>query len=72
MQSLQIWHKILIDKQKDMDKDQERYQEQDAPIKNTDHAYVRVSEDGSPVMPDETDDKDKKDTAQRIKEDEKH
>ena len=55
-----------------MDKDQERYQEQDAPIKNTDHAYVRVSEDGSPVMPDETEDKDKKDAAQRIKEDEKH
>jgi len=31
-----------------MNKDQQRFNEQDAPLKNTDHAFVKVKEDGSP------------------------
>ena len=36
-----------------MDKDKEKFPRQDAPIKNTDDAFVRVSEDGSPSFPQE-------------------
>jgi hypothetical protein len=28
-----------------------KFEEQDAPLKNTDHAFVQVKEDGSPYMP---------------------
>jgi hypothetical protein len=31
-----------------MNKDQQRFEEQDAPVKNTDNAFVKVKEDGSP------------------------
>ena len=31
---------------------EKQFNEQDAPAKNTDQAYVQVSEDGSPRMPD--------------------
>lgn len=34
-----------------MEDKQKRFEEQEAPLKNTDHAYVQVSEDGSPRMP---------------------
>jgi hypothetical protein len=34
-------------------KDNQQLEPQDAPLKNTDKAFVRVSEDGSPEMPDE-------------------
>jgi hypothetical protein len=40
-----------------MDKKQDQksteLQEQDAPLKNTDNAYVKVGEDGKPHMPEE-------------------
>jgi hypothetical protein len=49
-----------------MDKEQEQLQEQDAPLKNTDHAYVKVSEDGSPEMPDKGEEKDKNTEASRV------
>ena len=49
-----------------MDKDQEKFEEQDAPLKNTDHAYVQVSEDGSPVMPESDEEKDKKTEPTRV------
>lgn len=49
-----------------MDKDQEQFQEQDAPLKNTDHAYVKVSEDGSPMMPDKGQEKDKKTESSKV------
>ena len=35
-----------------MDKQQETFPQQQAPEKNTDKAYVRVSQDGSPSFPD--------------------
>ena len=35
-----------------MDKEQTRLEEQLAPLKNTDNAFVKVNEDGTPVMPD--------------------
>jgi hypothetical protein len=31
-----------------MNKDQQRFEEQDAPLKNTDKAFVKVRKDGSP------------------------
>ena len=31
-----------------MNKDQQRFEEQDAPLKNTDNAFVKVKKDGSP------------------------
>jgi hypothetical protein len=34
-----------------------KFPEQEAPEKNTDNAFVRVGEDGSPVMPSTKDDK---------------
>jgi len=35
-----------------MDKEQTRLEEQLAPLKNTDNAFVKVNEDGSPLMPE--------------------
>ena len=34
-----------------MDKDKKIFKEQDAPLKNTDRACVKVKRDGSPEMP---------------------
>ena len=34
-----------------MDKNEKQLQEQDAPLKNTDNAFVQVSKDGTPSMP---------------------
>lgn len=34
-----------------MDKKEEQLIEQDAPLKNTDHAFVQVGKDGEPVIP---------------------
>ena len=36
-----------------MDKKDTDLQEQEAPLKNTDNAFVQVSEDGSPSIPKE-------------------
>ncbi len=35
-----------------MEKNERQLQEQDAPQKNTDNAYVKVGEDGKPEMPE--------------------
>lgn len=37
-------------------------QEQDAPLKNTDRAFVKVGEDGSPVIPTQNEGTDKEET----------
>jgi hypothetical protein len=34
-----------------MEKNNDRFQEQEAPRKNTDNAFVKVGEDGKPEMP---------------------
>lgn len=34
-----------------MDKNERNLTEQEAPEKNTDHAFVKVGDDGKPVMP---------------------
>jgi hypothetical protein len=34
-----------------MEKNENKLQEQDAPLKNTDGAFVKVNKDGSPGMP---------------------
>lgn len=34
-----------------MDENEKKFPEQNAPLKNTDDAFVQVSKDGSPVMP---------------------
>jgi len=35
-----------------MERNNERFPEQDAPRKNTDNAFVQVAEDGKPTIPD--------------------
>ncbi len=35
-----------------MDKKEKQFTEQEAPLKNTDKAFVQVNKDGSPLMPD--------------------
>ena len=35
-----------------MNKDNLQFEEQEAPEKNTDHAFVQVGADGKPVIPD--------------------
>ena len=35
-----------------MDKKQTQFEEQEAPLKNTDNAFVQVNKDGSPVIPE--------------------
>lgn len=42
-----------------MDKKTEELQPQEAPLKNTDNAFVQVSEDGSPAMPRQTNENEK-------------
>ena len=37
--------------------DNNKFQEQEAPAKNTDNAFVKVAEDGSPLIPDSRDKK---------------
>ena len=37
-----------------MDTNEKKFQEQVAPEKNTDHAFVQVGSDGQPVMPQTT------------------
>lgn len=36
---------------KNIMEDNKKFPEQEAPIKNTDNVFVRVGEDGQPVMP---------------------
>ena len=43
-----------------MQKDQPRFREQDAPLKNTDKAFVRVSNEGFPEIPQEQKNKEEK------------
>jgi len=35
-----------------MNTDNQKFPEQDAPLKNTDQAFVQVGKDGQPVMPE--------------------
>ena len=51
-----------------MDKNQDNLQEQDAPLKNTDHAFVRVNKDGTPSIP-KTAENDKGEKKQQEKSD---
>jgi hypothetical protein len=50
-----------------MDKDQTKLEPQEAPLKNTDKAFVRVDKDGKPLIPGKD---EKKDEAERINENE--
>ena len=34
-----------------MERDENKLQEQEAPLKNTDNAFVQVNKDGTPLMP---------------------
>lgn len=45
-----------------MEKDEKTLQEQQAPLKNTDDAFVQVGRDGEPVIPQTTTDKKSNDT----------
>lgn len=42
------------------DKKERLLEEQEAPLKNTDHAFVQVSKDGSPHLPDRAKEQDPK------------
>lgn len=47
-----------------MDTNQRRFPDQQAPHKNTDHAFVQVGKDGQPVIPNISDgESDARDTA---------
>lgn len=52
-----------------MKDEQTKFEEQTAPLKNTDKAFVQVSKDGSPVMPEKDSDV-KADEAQEKRESE--
>ena len=39
-----------------MDNKDKKFEEQDHPLKNTDHAFVQVGKDGAPVIPKQTSD----------------
>ena len=43
-----------------MDKNEKDLQEQEAPLKNTDKAFVKVNEDGSPKIPEVKENEEKK------------
>ncbi len=50
---LQAWHTFLINHiNLYMNDPKEKLREQEAPEKNTDNAFVQVSSDGSPEMPE--------------------
>lgn len=43
-----------------MDKNIDKLKEQDAPLKNTDGAFVKVNKDGSPGMPQSAENKNER------------
>ncbi len=43
-----LWHKFLACTIMENEK---KFQEQEAPLKNNDNAFVQVGKDGKPVMP---------------------
>lgn len=45
-----------MDKQNKDQQHPDRLEEQQAPLKNTDHAFVQVGRDGEPVIPQRSDD----------------
>ena len=45
-----------------MDTKDKKFEEQDHPLKNTDHAFVQVGKDGSPVIPKQTNEEQKEQT----------
>jgi hypothetical protein len=47
-----------------MEKEKENLQEQEAPLKNTDNAYVKVGKDGAPEFPDKEKEKGKEEEKQ--------
>jgi hypothetical protein len=49
-----------------MDKKHTELEEQEAPLKNTDNAYVQVGEDGNPVIP-ENEPSEKTETSEKEK-----
>lgn len=51
-----------------MDNRDTRFPEQEAPLKNTDKAFVKVNKDGSPALSPVSDKKTKKETSNRDKE----
>ena len=53
---------------KHMNEKSRRFDEQEAPLKNTDHAFVQIGRDGSPKIPDGTDRKEEKEITKKNKE----
>lgn len=47
-----------------MERNNERFPEQEAPGKNTDNAFVQVGEDGKPSMPDSNEKREKPEEAE--------
>jgi hypothetical protein len=41
-----------------MEEKRDKFEEQQAPLKNTDHAFVQVAKDGSPKFPEATEGKE--------------
>ncbi len=55
-------------KEKIMNTNEEKFPAQDAPIKNTDHAFVQVGKDGQPVIPNWNDGKAPKEQEEKEEE----
>jgi hypothetical protein len=45
-----------------MENNNRKFEEQDHPLKNTDKAFVQVGKNGEPVVPQQTEDKQKNDS----------
>jgi hypothetical protein len=55
-----------------MPEDKDRFEKQDDPLKNTDHAFVRVGKDGEPELPASAAEEKKQDDEDRREEGLKH
>jgi Fe-S cluster assembly scaffold protein SufB len=51
---------LCIYLKKAMDTNDNKFPQQEAPVKNTDHAFVQVGKDGHPVIPQTANDKQDK------------
>ncbi len=53
-----------------MDRNEDKFREQEAPLKNTDQAFVQVGEDGHPQMPKQEEEGQGSEEQQALKGDE--
>ncbi len=54
-----------------MNTEDNKFPQQDAPLKNTDHAFVQVGKDGHPVVPETANNKKEEETAKPERKDDR-